>query len=241
MSLPCADPSDWCRARVRAGAFCVGLSNRGQAAGQAGRRWRRLAVSENGVEEAENDCVRGCRTGAANASPVGSSVQRRRGHGTRQGRSVTSRCVAPASLTVTAVGSAADDRSRRRLESGRVDHERGNGDGRFQRGSVQPSVEVEHRVDASIGEAHLERDRAGDGVTADCDLVGVDGSGERRRFSGRLRSRAPRRSGPSLRPGWAVSGGKRVLVFGAERRVDGHDDVAIAREVLRERGRQRHR
>ncbi len=56
----------------------------------------------------------------------------------------------------------------------------GTRDGRLQRGSVQPSVEVEHGVDACVGEARLERDRTGDGVTADRDLVRVDGPGDRR-------------------------------------------------------------
>ena len=129
---------------------------------------------------------------------------------------------------------------RRRVESGRVDHERGDSDRCCQRGSVQPSVEVEHRVHAWIGQARLERDCAGDGVAADRDLVRVDGSGERRDFAtGHEVERGRDLFQSSGRVGGI--GRKGQSVFGAERRVDGDDDVAVAREVLRERGRQRHR
>ena len=180
MSLSCADPSVWCRALLRARAFLrrpiESRSGRGSRLAADGVGLPSLrTVSRN----RRTTAFGGCCAGTADGAESEQAARAFRGAGTRHGRSVTSRCVAPASLTVTAVGvrpmtafDAASSPDASIMSAGTVT-------GVSSAGPWSHPSRSNTACTRAIGEARLERDCSGDGVTADRDLVRVDRPGER--------------------------------------------------------------
>jgi len=102
MSLSCADSS----VGVGLGSELVLSVSAYRIAVKRESRWPQMVSAcrlENGVEEAENDGVRGRRTRATDVLPSPNAFAAAPRPRIKQGASVTSRCVAPSSLTVTAV------------------------------------------------------------------------------------------------------------------------------------------